>query len=266
MASIFERLRVYFQGVADALDSEKTAASIFPHRSNAGSSREDIILEFIASHIPSRCHATRGGFIFDSKGRESGQIDLLITNDITLQFKQFDRNGRGQAFNCIEGCYAAISVKTKLTKPALYDALDNIASIPQMPDPGERLSPIAPDKKYYMNLPYKVIYAFDGVSIQKITSHLNEYYSSRDIQPNRKPDLIVVNNKYIIIHPLHDGLKFSIGTPVPSHQFCGLSPKFVGGYSLVFMLSNIQNAANFGTSLLMNFDDYINQIPFTSAP
>ena len=76
----------------------------------------------------------KGGFIFDSLGNESKQIDLIIINDATVQFDQFSGVEKGgKSFSIIEGCYGAFSIKTNLTKDELFNSLDNFDSIPTMP-------------------------------------------------------------------------------------------------------------------------------------
>ena len=115
---VFERLRDYFQGIADAFAADRSASAIFPLGTDSGTAREDLLLAFLKSHLPTRCSVVKGGFIFDAAGNESKQIDLLVTNDLTLQFRQFHgaADQIGKSFNCVEGCYAAISVKSTLDK------------------------------------------------------------------------------------------------------------------------------------------------------
>ena len=216
MADVFGRLRDYFQGIADGLGSDRTASRIFPNNPDAGSTREDVLLSFLSQHAPARCHAVRGGFIFDSEGRGSRQIDLIVTNDLTLQFRRFDdRSNPGKSFNVIEGCYAAISVKTGLSRGELFDALDNIRSIPPMPDPGGRFNPMGPRKDLYMNLPLKVVFSFEGPSKESVTKNLIEYYTKNSVPNNRRPDLIIVNNRYVIHHLIEAG-ELMDGTVVPA--------------------------------------------------
>jgi hypothetical protein len=129
-SNVFNRLLEYFQSQADSLDAKAAASSIFENRPDIGTEREEILLEFIAEHLSTRCRIRKGGYIFDSSGKESKQIDLIITNDLTLQFTKSLVNAFQKSFNCIEGCYCAISVKSMLDKRALYDSIGNLASIP----------------------------------------------------------------------------------------------------------------------------------------
>lgn len=260
---IFDRLRDYFQDIANALVDEKSAASIFPNATDKGMSREDILMDFLIDHLPSRCHAIKGGFIFDAVGNESKQIDLIVTNDLTLQFKQFDKPGRrGKSFNCVEGCYCAISVKTTLAQPHLEDALLNIASIPAMPDPGQRLNLFLSHREMFQDLPYKVVLAFEGPSVDTLCSHIERFYASSPIPHNRRPDLIAVINKYVVVHVGSEGARTRDGTPIPPFTFHPVTANYVGAYSLIYLLTKIQSSANFGSQLFMTFDEYLDKMQF----
>src|SRR3989344_5832228 len=108
--SVFPRLRAYFQSVADSLNETSGKAAIYPNNSDKGIQRENIFVGFLEGYLPARCKVIRGGFVFDSLGNGSNQIDILVTNDLTLQFEPKDL----RSFSCIEGCYASISIKSNL--------------------------------------------------------------------------------------------------------------------------------------------------------
>jgi len=261
--TVFVRLRNYFQEIANALDDEKQASSIFPNPIDAGTSREDILIEFLIRHLPKRCEAIKGGFIFDSLGNESKQIDLIVTNDITLQFRQFDKGGQqGKSFNCVEGCYCAISVKTTLDKPNLADSLTNIASIPPMPDLGNQINPYIKGKEVFLDLPYKVIFAFNGVASKTLLSHIDEFYAQTPVPENRRPDLIVINNKYAVVHVGPNGGILRNGMEIAPFTFFCLEHNYIGAYALIYMLTEIQKASAFGSQIILKFDEYVDKIPF----
>ncbi len=260
---LFERLRDYFQGIADGLADDKSASKVFQNPTDAGISREDLLAGFLTAHLPKRCEVIKGGFIFDSEGNESRQIDLIITNDLTLQFKQFDKPGLlGKSFNCVEGCYCAISVKTRLDGPSLSDALSNLASIPPMPDTVGRLNPMLGGWERFQDLPCKVIFAFDGVAPKTVLEHIERFYEDSLVPENRRPDLIIVNNSYAIIHVGGKGGETRRGSKIAPYTFHAVQSVEVGAYSLMFLLAEIQVAANYGSQILMTFDPYLNKIPF----
>jgi hypothetical protein len=265
--TFFNRLRDYFQNIADVLAGDKAASSIFPNPVDAGTSREDILFDFLIRHVPARCEVIKGGFIFNSDGNESKQIDILVTNDLTLQFRQFDKGGQqGKSFNCIEGCYAAISVKTMLDKKNLIDSLENIASIPPMPDMHGKLNPSLTNPQRFYELPYKVVFAFDGIAPETLISYINEFYSGKKIHQNRYVNIFIVNRKYVVIYSGTQWLKTaSDGTPLPPFTFVAFNPPYVGAMSLLHLLSRIQECANFGSQILMDFGPYMNKISFTET-
>jgi len=260
---LFERLRDYFQGIADGLAGQRSASTVFPNPTDAGISREDLLIEFLIGHLPKRCEAIKGGFIFDSEGNESRQVDLIITNDLTLQFKQFDKPGQlGKSFNCVEGCYCAISVKTRLDGQSLSDALSNLASIPPMPHVQGRLNPMLGGRDHFQDLPYKAIFAFDGIAPQTTLEHVEKFYADSPVPQNRRPDLIIVNNYCAIIHVGKQGGETRDGSKIAPYAFHVVQGFEVGAYSLMFLLAEIQAAANYGSQILMTFDQYLNKIPF----
>src|SRR3989344_8337675 len=99
------KLNVYFQNVADVLDQKKKISEVFPNTSDSGQTREGILQKFLEEHIPNRCKVIRGGFIFDSEDNESRQLDLMVINDLALQFNTLQEFAQ-KSFATIEGCYA----------------------------------------------------------------------------------------------------------------------------------------------------------------
>jgi hypothetical protein len=116
----FFELLEYFQNSADSLGVEANKMGIFSNTSDVGDSRENMLFTFINNHIPIRCRVIKGGFVFDSNGDKSRQVDLIVTSDSTFQFKQSENNTKEKSFNCVEGCLAVISVKSYLNKKELF--------------------------------------------------------------------------------------------------------------------------------------------------
>lgn len=136
-----DRLRNYFMNVGKVLRGEAGAASIFPNSTDVGMARERVYAEFLRQHLPYGCHVAFGGFLFDQDGRESKQIDLIVTSDSALQYNLNSASGDGKIFSCVDGTIAVVSLKSKLDSKELHDALLNIASIPEKTPLGARLSP-----------------------------------------------------------------------------------------------------------------------------
>lgn len=195
----FTRLRLYYEKVAEVLRGEAEAAAIFPNPSDVGNSRENIYAQFLKQHAPSKCNVFFGGFLFDEDGNESKQMDVIVSTDTSPRFNFHNSDDSGKSFCPVEGSLGVASIKSKLDKEQLFDALDGIASIPPTKSLKGRVSFTIqiPD---YENWPYKVVYASDGLAAPTILNHLNAYFKENSgIPTSRRPDLIHVAGKYVII-------------------------------------------------------------------
>jgi hypothetical protein len=194
----YDRLSDYYVAVASALRGEAAAASVFPNAGDIGSSRERIYAEFLRQHIPSRCNVLFGGFLFGQAGKESDQLDIIVTNEASLRFDFLNSDGSGKAFACIDGCIAVVSSKSQLTTATLHEALDNLSSLPEKLPLGNRGLPFLkyPD---YDDWPVKIIFARDGVSAETAMEAIEDYYDRHpEVPRNRRPDVIHVAGKYYI--------------------------------------------------------------------
>jgi hypothetical protein len=221
-------LQKYLQGVANKLHAEYEAAGAHANNSDKGSNREDTLLSFLQKHLPSRCQIVKGGTIFDALGNESRQIDLIVMHDITVQFR--DQN---KAFCIVEGAISAIAVKSVLTKEELFDSLDNLASIPLMPDLQRYISPLVANPDDIKYLPTGIVWAFDSkLSATKLTEHVEAYYRNNPQIPTyRQVRLVIVNNKVLIYR---NGSKADISTTgrnIEPNQLIDIRSNNLGSYS-----------------------------------
>lgn len=258
-----DRLAEYYQGIADGFAKHRNASRVFPNNGDAGSSREERGRRFSPSkHLPKRCEVVKGGFIFDTE-TESKQIDIIITNDLTLQFREFEKS-----FNCVEGCYAAISVKTTFGKGDIFEALANIASVPNMPPVSTMpylLAGPSPTQQSLRELPFRAIFAFDGAEVPTIMNHIHAYYAENPTPDDRRPHVIVVNNHCLIVRIGAEGAKNRGGQSIPPHTFHPIlaeNAQNLGAYSLVYLLTQIQKASNVGAHVLFDFGTYMDKIRF----
>ena len=139
-----------------------------------------------------------GGFIFDMEGRESHQMDVIITNDTTPRFDLHNKDGSGKSFSPVEPV-GAVSIKSTLDGAELKSALLGIASIPPTSPLDGRLLPLA-QVEDYDDWPLKVIYASKGISAKKLFMHLFAFYHLRPhIRINRRPNIIHVAGEYVML-------------------------------------------------------------------
>jgi hypothetical protein len=264
---VFEDLITYFQNYANQLQLKAETAGIFQINLDTGGKREDILAYFLNQHLPNRCTATKGGLIIDSQNNKSRQMDIVVTNDLSLQFKEYHGNELEKVFNCIEGCYSVISVKSSLKKPELFDALDNIYSVPRLRLTESQINPIIRDPNYILEeMPCRIIFAFDGPDLETTKRNLIEHQQTRGIQPEHMVNLIIVNNQYHISKVGYGDYQDPGGPfqPWGTMQFYGKS-KYIGGISLMHMVTRIQKISNYGTVIAPEFDEYYKQMKISAV-
>jgi len=255
----FERLKEYFSRVGEILKGKAELASIFPNAPDIGTSRERVYAEVLRQHLPNSCTVSFGGFLFDMEGNESKQIDLIILNDVSLQFNFHNPDGQGKAFACIDGCIAVVSIKSTLDRDKLIDALDNIASLPNKVPLEGRHNPLLKIKGYE-DWPYKIVYATDGVTLDTTIKTLNEYYEAHeDIPYYKRPNIIHVCGKYNIIR-VGENSTTSDGSEIEKNTYWG-QPDTSDSYALLATVCNIQANLSVSKNLFYNYSELVNKLP-----
>jgi hypothetical protein len=200
----FTRLKDYYADVAKVLRGEASAASIFPNPTDIGQSREQIYRRFLQDHLPSACNVMLGGFVFNQRGAESCQIDVIVTMEDCPQFNLLSQDGTGKSFTCVDGTLAVASVKSCLDSKELRHALANLASIPQHKTSYEWVS-IGIENPFYEQWPYKIIFAASGVSEDTLKQTMTDFYREHpEVPQNRRPDIIHIAGKYCTRRSVQD--------------------------------------------------------------
>ncbi len=195
-----KQLKTYFNSLANTLASKAESAGVFSGKGDIGRCREIISQEFFQRHVSPRFTVNLGGEIFGFPNQCSGQIDIIINHDMSATFKE------NALIRCaIESVIAAISIKSNLDKTQLFDALENLASIPQLDREILTTGLLSkPFDEYIASWPSLFIFAFDGMSLETCFKHMTEFYNSRQIPANRMPRAIIVNRKYALTHLHYD--------------------------------------------------------------
>jgi hypothetical protein len=184
---------------------------------------------------------------------------VIIQNDLALQFSFQYKDGKGKSFACIDGCVAVASIKSNLTKKEIYDALDNIASIPNKQELGKRKPPNLMIK-HYEDWPLKIIYASDGIDHSNALGAINEYYlENPNIPDNKRPDFIHVCGKYNIIRTKEKSV-LRDGTEIPPNCFLS-QPTASDAYSLLYTICKIQNYIQNMHYVIYSYTELVNNLP-----
>ena len=258
----FTRLRNYYENVAEVLRGEADAASIFPNPSDIGNRRENVYAQFLKQHAPSKCNVFFGGFLFDEYGNESKQMDVIVTTDTTPRFNFHNSYDSGKSFCPVEGSLGIASIKSFLDKNQLHDALEGISSIPATKSLDGRIS-FTIQIPNYENWPYKIIYASNGLEGQTILNHLNAYYNeNKEIPLSRRPDLIHVAGKFLILKVREGMFAVSISTgkefdyETGSYQLIKIEPDLS---AILWTIDELQMKAAASTEILYNYGWIINK-------
>ncbi len=116
--------RDYFIGQASTLDSQYRGSAVSGQPSDTGFNREDVLKKWLIRHLPKRVSPELGGRIIDSYNNVSGQVDIVIYDDVTPRFGAFPKQ-----YFFAEGVVTAIQVKSNLTSSELKLAVDNLATV-----------------------------------------------------------------------------------------------------------------------------------------
>jgi hypothetical protein len=265
--SFFHRLRNYYLKVAEVLRGDADVASVFPNTTDVGMSRERIYADFLRQHAPSKCNVFLGGFLFDDNGIESKQLDVIVTTDTTPLFDFHNREGTGKSFSPVEGTIGVASIKSMLDKAQIEDALSGIASIPPMKSLEGRVS-FAITIGDYDDWPYKIVYATNGLEGGTILQHVNSFYAQHpDIPITRRPHIIHVAGKYVIIRIVH-GMKLFSATdgsekelPLGNFHLFTRDPDLQG---ILWALDGLQQNAAASTEILFSYRDLIKKVNLMS--
>lgn len=101
-------------------------AKLVPHPGERGTAREQIIRDFLATHLPRRFEVSTG-FAFDYTGKVSRQLDIVIFDSHVCP--RFELPGGKFLFPC-EAIAAVGEVRSSLTSRGQFrTALENLASV-----------------------------------------------------------------------------------------------------------------------------------------
>ena len=251
-------LQTYLDNAADYLDALSRLACTSLHGGDIGSNREALLIEFINKHCPDRLSAFRGGKILGYKQAPSAQVDIIVRSDISPKFELNET-----AFTFVEGAMLAIEVKSKLNKRNLYEALDNLATIPQPSEnvfePAMLGGPPTWSDEFKTRIPSLNIFAYDSISLEIIYKHLIDYYlENPEIPWNRRPSQILVNKEYCI-KSSSKGVPLANGDRIPPNEFYPFYIRENRGYCLGALLDTLTASVTWLPQMRLNFYEHINE-------
>ena len=195
---VFAHLKDHYISIARELNSQASQAGLLTNPTGVGTEREEVYRAFLERHLPKMCDVFLGGYVFDLRGNASAQIDVIVTSGNTPRFRMSSGN---RHIAPLEGTIAVAEIKSHLNKDTLEEALNNCASIPFMPDHRGIVAPyLKIHDANWQDLPYKIVFAYDGIAASTICAHITAFYNQhQEIPIARRPNIIHVLGKYMII-------------------------------------------------------------------
>ncbi len=214
---VFSDLKNYYTQIAKSLLTESEQAKILTNPSGVGTEREEVYRKLLERHLPKMCDVFLGGYVFDSNGTVSKQLDVIVTAGNTPVFQMDNWTHR---IAPLEGTIGVAEVKSNLDKNELYRALENCAEIPRMPNPEGITHPLLKvGQPRWNDIPYKVILSYDAIEKETLYKHICEFYAqNKHIPLDRRPNLIHVLGKYVLVRIAFDVQVCNPdGTPITEH-------------------------------------------------
>lgn len=210
------KIQDYFNGVSAKLAAQSGISGTIEHNPDNGTNREIVLIDFLNKHLPRRIRANSGGKIISFDGKESKQLDVIVSNDIGVRFEENEKT-----FFSSESIAGVISVKTTLNSGTLIDSFENLLSVPDPNSETLTFHGLAnnPFGAFLEHHPGYFIFAFDGIEGGALLKSVENYFKSKpQISIRRFPKLIIVNNKYMIrFHK--SGSKTNTGYYIPENSF-----------------------------------------------
>lgn len=244
----------YLNLTSDELKIQGEKSGIIGHRSKIGDNRENVLKDFLSNHLPKRLFFCNGN-IFNKDNVISNEIDIIIYNDIAINFV----SDLKMSIN-IESIASAISVKSHLDKKQLNDSLKNLASIPQIsPDILSFKGLQGSNSEFFIDRhPTLFVFAYTGLHPTTLLKHINDFYINNDIPQNRYAKAVIVNGQYMITFH-KDKKTTTTGYEIqPNTYFLQELDNNFRGYPLAMLLNEISSYVDWLPHMRINFHNYFN--------
>lgn len=166
--------------------SDAIRRDVAAHRPSAGVNREDLVEEFLNTHLPKR-FGIETGFVISHDGTFSKQADLMVVDE--QNNAPLYPNATNKLWP-VESVYALIEVKTRLDPCELQDAIDKGRRFKRLRRQYCDTGPLQRIKESLF-----VIWAFESASAKKLKEHL---VNALCRVPNcEQPDFVVVPDNLV---------------------------------------------------------------------
>ncbi|MDX2694428.1 DUF6602 domain-containing protein [Streptomyces ipomoeae] len=209
--------------VAMRMRADFRQSQLFQHRGEAGTNRELLVRDFLASQLPGHVKAIHSAEIITASGEVSPQCDIVITDRSTPPLTDL----QGYRIVPNECVYGVVEVKTTLDREKLLDACEKVRKAKKLaktayyPTPGFQRTRTAYGRTYPYTPTVGMIFAFDSIDLVTLGEHFIGWCKERE--PEHRPDSIWVLGKgyYVWTNP---ATGFVNPTPEPGSGMIAMEP------------------------------------------
>ncbi|TQE34487.1 hypothetical protein Sipo8835_15410 [Streptomyces ipomoeae] len=209
--------------VAMRMRADFRQSQLFQHRGEAGTNRELLVRDFLASQLPGHVKAIHSAEIITASGEVSPQCDIVITDRSTPPLTDL----QGYRIVPNECVYGVVEVKTTLDREKLLDACEKVRKAKKLaktayyPTPGFQRTRTAYGRTYPYTPTVGMIFAFDSIDLVTLGEHFIGW--CKEHEPEHRPDSIWVLGKgyYVWTNP---ATGFVNPTPEPGSGMIAMEP------------------------------------------
>lgn len=188
--------------------ADELAEQLIPHRGEQGAARENVVREFLRSHLPKRFEIS-SGFVFDAQGLVSSQMDIVIADGTVTP--RFEASGGIRFYPC-ESVVAVGQVKTHCdSRRRAWDAFCNLRSTSLLDRSAagtafcERSGEPIKHKEDHLDRIFTFLFVIDqALEPETMREVVLEYVRRSD--PYTWPNLVFGLGQYLLTYHCDDGV------------------------------------------------------------
>lgn len=231
--------------------------SLIENRAEKGTELEIILKDFLKEYLPRNLAVTKG-FLVDSDGKISKQLDVIIYDAFKTPIFYESENIRVIPIEC---AYSVIEVKSKLGENELNDIFKNMDSVRSLKRKAYYPHGVIKDtyklygKKWNNWQTNYCIFAFDSIDLQTLKNYIEKKQKDEKREPENQLDMVCVLNKGVICYEKNDTPAVTPDTETKL-SYLQTENSLLYFYSLFSRLFNQMGMPNF------DFIHYIMKIDF----
>jgi hypothetical protein len=178
------------------------------HRGEKGRSIEEILRQFLKVYFPKSLDVSTG-FIIDSNGNESKQMDVILSDSAKTPVFYDDSVTRVLPVECV---YSVIEVKSMLDSNSLDQCVENMKSVRRLekkaytrPPPYDEFSVSVYGSTWPIRPVHYFLFAFDSIDLDGLVSMMDQKYSKENLGVSSRIDTTCVLHKGVICNLYPNG-------------------------------------------------------------